>query len=67
MSSPGARRTGARGRTVTVKIKWADFQQCTRSRTCPGPVASRADLHAASLALVRSVFPVPKGIRLVGG
>ena len=28
-------RTGARGRTVTVKIKWADFQQCTRSRTCP--------------------------------
>ena len=59
-------RTGARGRTVTVKIKWADFQQCTRSRTCPGPVASRADLHAASLALVRSVFPVPKGIRLVG-
>ena len=59
-------KTGARGRSVTVKIKWADFQQCTRSRTCPGPIASRADLHAASPALVRSVFPAAKGVRLVG-
>ena len=26
-------RSGFRGRTVTVKIKWADFQQSTRSRS----------------------------------
>ena len=59
-------RTGARGRTVTVKIKWADFRQSTRGRSMAAPVDSRAALHEASLALIRSVFPPPKGIRLVG-
>jgi DNA polymerase-4 len=59
-------KTGGRGRTVTVKIKWADFQQSTRSRSLGAPVDSRAVLHEASLALIRSVYPPPKGIRLVG-
>ena len=59
-------KTGARGRTVTVKIKWADFQQSTRSQSLARPVDSRATLHEASLGLIRSVFPPPKGIRLVG-
>ena len=59
-------KTGGRGRTVTVKIKWADFQQSTRSRSLGAPVGSRAVLHEASLALIRSVYPPPKGIRLVG-
>jgi DNA polymerase-4 len=59
-------KTGGRGRTVTVKIKWADFQQSTRSRSLGAPVESRALLHDASLALIRSVYPPPKGIRLVG-
>jgi DNA polymerase-4 len=58
-------RTGARGRTVTVKIKWADFQQSTRGRSFPR-VDSRAALQGAALELVRSVFPPPKGVRLVG-
>ena len=59
-------KTGARARTVTVKIKWADFQQATRSRSLPAPVNSRAQLHEASLELIRSVLPAAKGIRLVG-
>jgi DNA polymerase-4 len=59
-------KTGGRGRTVTVKIKWADFQQSTRSRSLGAPVGSRAVLHEASLALIRSVYPLAKGIRLVG-
>jgi DNA polymerase IV len=59
-------KTGQRGRTVTVKIKWADFQQSTRSQSLSGVVASREQLHAASLGLIRSVFPVAKGVRLVG-
>jgi len=50
-------KTGGRGRTVTVKIKWADFQQSTRSHSLANPVASKAALHEASLALIRSVFP----------
>jgi DNA polymerase-4 len=59
-------KTGARARTVTVKIKWADFQQSTRSRSFAAPIEGQASLHAACTALIRSVFPPPKGIRLVG-
>ena len=58
--------TGRRGRCVTVKVKWANFEQCTRSRSFSQVVDSREALHAASLALVRSVFPPPRGVRLLG-
>jgi DNA polymerase-4 len=54
------------GRTVTVKIKYADFRLATRSRTLAAPVTSRDLLRAASAALVRATFPPPTGIRLVG-
>lgn len=59
---------GARafGRTVTVKVKFADFQQVTRSRSYPGVVIRQAQLRQASLDLIRLVFPPEKGIRLVG-
>ncbi len=56
----------AYGRTVTVKIKYADFQQITRSRTMASLITTRDDLHAASIRLVRTIYPVSKGIRLVG-
>lgn len=54
------------GRTVTVKVKYADFRQVTRSRTGPQPVATREALRRTSLDLVRSLFPVAIGVRLVG-
>jgi impB/mucB/samB family C-terminal domain len=54
------------GRTVTVKVKFADFRQITRSRSYPGVVAEHAQLRHASLDLIHLVFPVKKGIRLVG-
>ncbi|CAA2139020.1 DNA polymerase IV [Hyphomicrobium sp. ghe19] len=54
------------GATVTVKIKYADFTIITRSRTVTGTVATRDRLHDISLSLVRSVYPVTTGIRLVG-
>jgi DNA polymerase-4 len=59
-------KTQAFGRTVTVKIKYADFRQATRSRTLHSAVTSRAALLETSLALVRMVFPVTIGVRLVG-
>ncbi|HEY2010887.1 MAG TPA: DNA polymerase IV [Rhizomicrobium sp.] len=59
-------KANAFGRTVTVKIKFADFQQATRSRSLTAPVSSQAMLHEMSLALVRSVLPAKKGVRLVG-
>ncbi len=54
------------GRTVTVKIKFQDFRLITRSRSHPGAVNSREQLHAASLDLIRSIYPPENGIRLVG-
>ncbi|GGF00385.1 DNA polymerase IV 2 [Aliidongia dinghuensis] len=54
------------GRTVTVKIKFADFQQATRSKTHATPVMSREALRAATIELVRSVYPPRMGIRLQG-
>jgi DNA polymerase IV len=54
------------GRTVTVKVKYGDFQNITRSRTQTAVVDTQEALRAVSLALIRSVLPTPKGIRLVG-
>jgi len=54
------------GRTVTVKIKFSDFRQSTRSHTLPNPVTTRELLRAVSIELVRSIYPPQKGIRLLG-
>ena len=54
------------GRTVTVKVKYSDFQQITRSRSSPQLVSTHDELRAASLLLIRSVLPAVKPIRLVG-
>jgi DNA polymerase-4 len=59
-------KANAFGRTVTVKIKYADFQTATRARSAGGPVTNQATLHAMALELIRSVFPLRKGVRLVG-
>jgi DNA polymerase IV len=59
-------KANARGRTVTVKIKWADFQISTRSRSMETTIQTREKLHQLVLGLIRSVFPPFKGIRLVG-
>jgi DNA polymerase IV len=42
-------KTNARGRTVTVKIKWADFQISTRSRSMEMTVQSREKLNQERL------------------
>lgn len=49
-----------------MKIKYADFQQTTRSRSQQTVVMTHEHLRRASLDLVRSVFLPAKGIRLVG-
>src|SRR5438874_5670484 len=59
-------RSGTRGRTVTVKIKYANFRQITRSRTGQMPVSTRGELEQLGNALLEPLFPVAKGIRLLG-
>lgn len=57
---------GIYGQTVTVKVKYADFQIVTRSKTASSPVRLQASLRDLAIALVRTVYPITVGVRLVG-
>ncbi|MFN4099898.1 MAG: DNA polymerase IV [Pararhodobacter sp.] len=57
---------GLKARTVVLKVKYADFRQITRSRTLAVPLGSAAEMEALCFALLDPVFPVQKGIRLLG-
>ena len=54
------------GRTVTVKVKFADFRQITRSRSRTAVIDTHASLRTTSIELIRSVLPTTTPIRLVG-
>ena len=58
--------TGSRGRTVTLKVKFADFELITRSRTLSALIASHPNLESVTLDLLRMVFPLDKAVRLLG-
>ncbi len=58
--------TEKRARTVTLKVKYADFHQITRSRTSDVAVATQAELERLSYALLEPIFPVRQKIRLLG-
>jgi DNA polymerase-4 len=47
-------------RTVTVKVKFADFHRVTRSRSFSTAI------RRASVELVRTLLPTNKGVRLLG-
>ncbi|MDC7685010.1 DNA polymerase IV [Asticcacaulis sp. BYS171W] len=59
-------QNGTRGRTVTLKVKYTDFQQITRSHTANATVGDKAELSRVSGTLLDGVFPLAKGIRLLG-
>jgi DNA polymerase-4 len=57
---------GSRGWTVTLKMKFNDFEIITRSRSVPHAVSSRSDLERLSIALLRNEMPLPRPVRLLG-
>jgi nucleotidyltransferase/DNA polymerase involved in DNA repair len=52
---------GTRGRTVTLKVKFADFEQITRSRTLAASIGSRDELETVSTELLKTILPDGKG------
>ncbi|MDI3561762.1 DNA polymerase IV [Bradyrhizobium sp. Arg816] len=58
--------TGNRGRTVTLKVKFFDFEIITRSRSIPNFVSSRDNLESLAVALLQAEMPFPKSVRLLG-
>ncbi len=59
-------KTTIRGRTVTLKIKYADFKRITRSRTSQASFTSQEAIEEVVLELAESLVPVRKSIRLLG-
>ncbi|HEX8365580.1 MAG TPA: DNA polymerase IV [Allosphingosinicella sp.] len=57
---------GLAGRTVTLKVKYADFQIVTRARSLGREVAGVEEFVETGRTLLRSIFPLPKPIRLLG-
>ncbi|KQK31156.1 DNA polymerase IV [Bosea thiooxidans] len=55
-----------RGRTVTLKVKYTDFQQITRSRTVGTPPGSASEVESIACSLLEPLFPTKKSIRLIG-
>ncbi|WP_200894450.1 DNA polymerase IV [Sphingomonas sp. SRS2] len=61
-----AERTGKSGRTVSIKLRYADFRTLTRARTLPAPIADAARITEVALALLAPLEPVELGVRLLG-
>ncbi len=56
----------AKGRTVTLKLKFNDFQIATRSRSQPQPVSDKAQFAQVARAILEDEMPLPMPIRLMG-
>lgn len=54
------------GRTLTLKVKYADFRQITRSRSRLGSVAEPEILLQLARELTTEILPTAHGIRLLG-
>ena len=59
-------RAEARGRTVTLKMKYSDFQIFSRAKPLGQPIASKAEFAAVGRALLEEVLPLPMPIRRMG-
>lgn len=68
-----AHRTGSRlraagyaGRTVAIKLRYADFSTITRSRTVPVPVNSAQLMYQEAVKLLPALADRPMAVRLIG-
>jgi DNA polymerase-4 len=60
------RSTGMMARTISLKLRYADFSTITRSRTVHTPVDSAQLIYAVTVQLLDSVGPRSMTVRLVG-
>ncbi len=58
-------KRGFYGRTVTLKVKYSDFRQITRSRTLLHRITDRGEFHRISSELLEEV-PLYNKVRLLG-
>lgn len=58
--------SGVAGRTVTLKVKYSDFRQITRSKSTGEYISGKGQFAQFSRELLAQVLPVPLGVRLMG-
>lgn len=59
-------KRGLYGRTVTLKVKFADFEQITRSRSKPLPIQDKSEVSFLIELLLSQAFPPRTPVRLLG-
>lgn len=59
------RRHNMRARTVTLKIKTADFKQHTRNQTLDRPFQTSSTIYQTARSLLKS-YPLTQPVRLIG-
>ena len=55
-----------RGRTVTLKLKFTDFQLMTRAKSLPHPIGNKAEFAGVARAILNETLPLPMPVRLMG-
>jgi DNA polymerase-4 len=64
-SATNLRQSGLSARTVTIKVRFGDFSQITRSHTMGAPIDATPAIGAVAAALLDSV-DLSRGVRLLG-
>lgn len=59
------RREALAAKSVTIRIKFADFRQISRSTTLPAAIRSSAEIYRHSLRLLKAE-PLDQAVRLIG-
>jgi DNA polymerase IV len=59
------RRHGVKGKTITLKVKFADFKTVTRSRTLPEPIHSTRGIYDIAVRLLEELKLAGR-VRLIG-
>jgi DNA polymerase IV len=59
-------RHDVRGRTATLKVRFADFRTITRAKSVSGCYTSRQAFLTAGREMLEALLPLPMGIRLLG-
>ena len=55
-----------KGRSLSIKVKYFDFTQITRSTTLTTEINSYVQLEKLAHRLIENVLPLPKSVRLIG-
>ncbi|MBS3807639.1 MAG: DNA polymerase IV [Bacteroidales bacterium] len=59
-------KSGSFGRTITLKVKFSDFRQITRSKTMEDPIVDFQTLHHNAKEILAGINLQQKKIRLLG-